>query len=103
MMHEGGDAMQSRLVRISSIAIAAILLMLPSSRSGAAEGDFDHLRTGFPLTGAHERVDCRSCHVRGFFEGTPTRCGACHIYTDQSHSNVKEFRNGEHRVNGNDW
>ena len=63
---------------VSSIAIAAILVALLLSRAGAAEEDFDHLRSGFPLTGAHERIDCQSCHVRGFFEGTPTRCGVCH-------------------------
>lgn len=38
----------------------------------------DHLATGFPLTGSHERVPCESCHVGGVFRGTPRECGTCH-------------------------
>lgn len=40
--------------------------------------DFDHIATGFPLTGAHMRVDCETCHVNGIFRGTPTSCKGCH-------------------------
>jgi hypothetical protein len=39
---------------------------------------FDHNRTGFPLTGAHTRVDCARCHTGGRYAGTPTSCYACH-------------------------
>jgi hypothetical protein len=39
---------------------------------------FDHNVTRFPLTGAHRRVDCASCHSGGRFTGTPTDCYACH-------------------------
>ncbi len=39
---------------------------------------FDHYKTGFPLTGGHERVRCESCHGRGLFKGTPTKCTVCH-------------------------
>jgi hypothetical protein len=46
-------------------------------RWGAAD-DFEHMRTGFPLTGAHERIACENCHVGGVFEGTPKSCGSCH-------------------------
>jgi hypothetical protein len=45
--------------------------------TGEADGAFDHNSTMFPLTGAHNAVDCFSCHTNGF-EGTPTDCQACH-------------------------
>lgn len=38
---------------------------------------FDHARSSFPLTGAHQRVDCASCHAAGY-AGTPSDCYACH-------------------------
>ncbi|MGE0455545.1 MAG: cytochrome c3 family protein [Vicinamibacteria bacterium] len=38
----------------------------------------DHDRTRFPLTGAHERVDCARCHQGGRYQGTPTDCVSCH-------------------------
>lgn len=40
--------------------------------------DFDHLRTGFPLTGAHAQLQCETCHAGGRFAGTPKRCAECH-------------------------
>ena len=39
---------------------------------------FDHSQTAFPLTGAHEKVVCASCHVNNVFKGTPTACVSCH-------------------------
>jgi Outer membrane cytochrome MtrC/MtrF-like, domains II/IV len=39
--------------------------------------DFDHNRTGFPLTGAHRGAACNRCHSGGY-AGTPTDCYACH-------------------------
>jgi len=38
----------------------------------------EHWTTGFPLTGAHERTRCESCHVRGEFKNTPKTCVGCH-------------------------
>jgi hypothetical protein len=62
--------------------LAALVLALLAGAPGAAQAQVrdysDHLRTGFPLTGAHERVACETCHVRGMFEGTPRECGVCH-------------------------
>ena len=40
--------------------------------------DFDHLKTGFPLGGAHTSAKCESCHLRGVFRGTPRDCATCH-------------------------
>jgi len=39
---------------------------------------FDHLSTGFPLTGDHDLLECKQCHTAGFYEKLPTRCDACH-------------------------
>jgi hypothetical protein len=38
---------------------------------------FDHDATSFPLTGAHQTVNCAACHANGY-PGTPTECVACH-------------------------
>ncbi len=38
----------------------------------------DHSRFAFPLTGAHTRAACESCHQNGIFKGTPMECVACH-------------------------
>ena len=40
--------------------------------------NFDHARTGFPLTGAHLAVRCNSCHPGGKFTGTSQDCYSCH-------------------------
>ncbi len=40
---------------------------------------FDHSKTPFPLTGAHNTVQCAQCHVNGKFAGLPTNCGSCHL------------------------
>jgi hypothetical protein len=40
-----------------------------------------HMRTHFPLTGAHARVSCRRCHPGaevGFFKPTDADCVSCH-------------------------
>lgn len=38
----------------------------------------DHNKTRFPLTGAHQSVECARCHVGGRYAGTPLDCYACH-------------------------
>jgi len=52
-------------------------LCLACHPTGDAQGVFDHNTTNFPLTGAHNIVDCLECHANGF-PGTPTECVACH-------------------------
>ena len=42
-----------------------------------APASFNHDITQFPLTGAHQTVDCAQCHANGY-TGTPTDCYACH-------------------------
>lgn len=39
---------------------------------------FNHSNTAFPLTGAHIKVACASCHINGQYAGTPTDCYSCH-------------------------
>ncbi len=47
------------------------------STSSWQNATFDHNKSNFPLTGAHLKVDCKSCHA-STFQGTPTACNACH-------------------------
>jgi hypothetical protein len=47
----------------------------------------DHARTRFPLTGAHQQVDCARCHVNGRFAGTPADCYSCHRQNYQGTTN----------------
>ncbi len=42
------------------------------------DGKFDHNTTAFPLTGAHTKVACASCHVNGNYTTLPTTCYGCH-------------------------
>ncbi len=39
---------------------------------------FDHALGAFPLTGAHQQVDCEKCHTNDQFAGTPSACVGCH-------------------------
>ena len=39
---------------------------------------FDHNKTSFPLTGAHQGVSCGSCHKNNQYAGTSTACYTCH-------------------------
>lgn len=64
-------------------ALAAKKSSTPAPETATADKassatNFDHFQTGYPLLGAHQLVPCESCHVRGFFEGTPTLCVGCH-------------------------
>jgi hypothetical protein len=57
---------------------AWLVLLAPGVVMAQSMTSFDHFRTSFPLTGAHERVSCETCHTGGVFEGTPSRCAICH-------------------------
>jgi hypothetical protein len=48
---------------------------------GWDQATFDHAKTAFPLTGAHQQLKCEQCHQQGaimVFKGTPTECAGCH-------------------------
>lgn len=64
-------------------SMVAVLLLFAASDSLAATSqptgrDFNHMETGFPLTGAHATEDCATCHAGGIFKGTPKNCDGCH-------------------------
>ena len=58
----------------------AVLLATGASlaMAQAAVRSFDHVRTGFALTGQHSNERCESCHLDGIFKGTPRDCTSCH-------------------------
>jgi hypothetical protein len=43
---------------------------------------FDHRKTQFALTGAHEKVACAQCHRSADYKNTPKDCGSCHAIDD---------------------
>ncbi|MFC2103400.1 hypothetical protein ACFLSS_03110 [Bacteroidota bacterium] len=52
--------------------------------TGEKEGAFDHSISEFPLTGAHNGLECIDCHQSGYIN-IPTECIACH-QTDYNNS-----------------
>lgn len=44
----------------------------------ASGREFNHMTTGFVLTGGHAVAACETCHVGGVFKGTPRDCAGCH-------------------------
>jgi hypothetical protein len=48
------------------------------SASAWTPASFDHNQTSFPLTGAHQTVQCANCHLGGRYDGTPSDCYSCH-------------------------
>ncbi|HEY6355202.1 MAG TPA: cytochrome c3 family protein [Burkholderiaceae bacterium] len=60
------------------LACLALGTGLALAQTGATR-NFDHLKTGFALTGAHVQTRCASCHLNGIFKGTPRDCASCHV------------------------
>jgi hypothetical protein len=58
------------------------------SSSSWTGGKFDHDKTNFKLTGAHETVTCNACHVAGHYKQTPKTCNGCHA-TDDEHRGAR--------------
>ncbi len=67
-----------RLLRFLAILGAVVLLGGQGGQTQAPATRFDHLATGFGLTGAHIDVKCETCHARGVFKGTLKACEGCH-------------------------
>lgn len=38
----------------------------------------------FELADAHSELECTSCHINGVYANTPTLCGSCHDYREES-------------------
>ncbi|NOU01384.1 MAG: hypothetical protein HOO95_07415 [Gallionella sp.] len=72
-----------RLLSTNSVVFSCFVAFL-SAMLGAAvaaptsASDFNHMSTGFPLTGAHANVVCVTCHTGGIFKGTNAACDGCH-------------------------
>ncbi len=61
--------------------------------NGWTPSTFDHSRTIFSLQGAHQTVQCLSCHKNGQFTGLPTDCYSCHL------SNYNSVQTPNHQLN----
>jgi cytochrome c7-like protein len=60
------------------VACLAVGAGLAFAQTGTPK-NFDHLKTGFQLTGAHVQTRCEACHLNGIFQGTPRDCASCHV------------------------
>ena len=69
-----------QMLLVLSLSIFSIAAMAATAVTpGKPQTDrFNHMTTGFPLTGAHLITECSSCHVEGVFKGTPRDCAGCH-------------------------
>ena len=68
------------------VSLPLLLVLAGGTASAQVTGrNFDHLTTGFELTGAHRLQACESCHVDAVFAGTPRVCAACHAQDDVHH------------------
>jgi Cytochrome c7 and related cytochrome c len=62
------------------VVMAWVLICGPAMAQTTRDGKaFDHLATGFALTGKHVSTRCESCHQNGIFKGTPRDCASCHL------------------------
>jgi len=83
---------RQHLVALLGFAAAWLALGLPPPSVAQPPGDFEHLTTRFPLTGAHVRVPCEGCHLGGVFSGTPIQCGQCHTRGGPRQAEAKSFQ-----------
>jgi hypothetical protein len=73
-----GSAWRRRVLAFVAALLLLVAAMPAAFAQAAAQKDFDHLKTGFALTGRHVQVRCESCHQNGIFKGTPRDCASCH-------------------------
>lgn len=70
-----------RLGRVlgSLLAVALTAFSLQAFAAAQMGGrDFNHMTTGFILSGGHAVAACETCHIGGVFKGTPKACDGCH-------------------------
>src|SRR6266702_4595988 len=60
------------------LALLFALALAPVTFAAQERSQFDHLTTGFELTGRHRDLPCEECHANALFKGTPRECSACH-------------------------
>lgn len=78
-LHEKIDSLQAatspveiqQVVKIPSIPSVIIPKAIPF-----LDKEVEH--NEFPLTDAHENLECESCHASGVYVDTPTECSSCH-------------------------
>ncbi|MEI8163859.1 MAG: cytochrome c3 family protein, partial [Betaproteobacteria bacterium] len=92
--------MSKRIVAVLRLLAACMLLLAglwgAQAQTGTASPRdprfslrFDHVKTGFPLSGQHAQVRCESCHTGGMFKGTPRNCTACHVAGGRASASAK--------------
>ena len=65
--------------KLNKLVVLCLLALIGHGASAQGAGTlFDHVTTGYELTGAHKLQACESCHVDAVFQGTPRECLACH-------------------------
>lgn len=86
-----------RLGRVLGSLLAVALTVFSMQVFAAAQTggrDFNHMTTGFVLSGGHAVAACETCHIGGVFKGTPRACDGCHatgkriIATPKSSSHI---------------
>ncbi|WP_284619042.1 cytochrome c3 family protein [Aquabacterium humicola] len=73
-----GSGRRARLWLGLLLLVLAVLAAATAARGQAGTSGFDHLRTGFALSGQHAQARCEACHQDGILQGTPRDCAACH-------------------------
>jgi hypothetical protein len=58
--------------------VITVFSLQAQAETQIAGRDFNHMATGFPLTGGHATAACETCHVAGVFKGTAKDCDGCH-------------------------
>src|SRR5882672_6238886 len=76
-----GRRLDLRVVAMFGLLLAP--MWHPTTAATPTSRAFDHLTTGYELTGAHRNVSCESCHVNATFKGTPRECATCHTQGSQ--------------------
>ena len=83
-----------KIVVIVGIVLYGLAVSALADAAPTSSINFNHMTTGFPLTGIHSTVACVSCHIDGVFIGTPKNCEGCHaigkrvVATPKSNSHV---------------
>ncbi len=78
-----------QLAGLAGMMLALLMVAAPAPAAEKSSTNFNHLSTGFPLTGAHAQADCQTCHARGVFKGTPRQCQVCHTQGSRLASTAK--------------
>jgi hypothetical protein len=68
-----------RQMLVGLLATAMVVFSMQAMAESQLGGrNFNHMTTGFPLSGGHAAAACETCHTGGVFKGTPRNCDGCH-------------------------